>query len=338
MNELKAYYKQQADTQPEPLLSAAPLADAIVENADLFEPIEGESVYPAQTAQPRPSTRARAAGMILAACAMVVLVAVPVWLVNGNGLFGGRTPEGTVFAPGAEIGENGPPADEKDEADEVWELLYKYAGADHDDWRTDFTLNAFSIARVNRSTGGTLRTGRSNYAYLPSFLAALEGTGFCFPNGFMGPEKYFDGGLIIHPLKSETPVNEWAEGKYVVREYEADPDMVAGYFIYINSNDNEKFWTIRAYLHAGYLGDGDRDGSVEIEGWEMAAVYTDDAGGLHLTLAAPVPGNMNVPKYDTFPPLFRDPYQAENVHSVCYGIYGLDSTLEELIAIAETIR
>ena len=346
------------------------IADAVLNGSDLFEPIEDGNLYPAQAEYPQKVTRGRIIGTALAVCMLVALVAVPVWVVNGNSLFSGGVPEGTVFAPGMEgtVDESGLDGEDAglidDDPDEVvvrleydppsedpfdwdgplrqyaWEMLNAYAGG-APPLEDGISSNAFTVTLSGNPGGMGMRSGNTAYTALSSIITALEGTGFCFP-AVMDSERYlncFNIGYIQHPLKSEIVVNEWIDGEYMVREYEVDTDIAAGYYINISSKDNEKNWTVGASLMKGSRNYSDcRLEPIKIEGWEKAtAVYYDIDSPLSLVLEliTPIPDNMTIPKYDSYP--YAD--TMEPVRAVCYRIYGFDdATLEELIAIAETIR
>ena len=54
-----------------------------------------------QDYDPPMSMRGRVIGTVLATCMLVALIAVPMWMMNERGLFGGGEPEETVLMPGS---------------------------------------------------------------------------------------------------------------------------------------------------------------------------------------------------------------------------------------------
>ena len=335
------------------------LTDAILNDSDLFEPFGGEPARPAQTGYAQSSARTRLIGTLAATCMLIALLAVPVWFMNENGVFDGKAPEETVFAPGMETDEddaaetglaeevpdeigilsvydptdNDPVLAEYDPANlkfYAWELLDKYVQRED-----SVPFNAFIASRDSKFEKETVIVwGGVHYADLPSALAALEGAGFLLPAGLL--EENFITATVMYPIKSDTPVREWKEEGYVLREYEIDMDIVAGYSISIGTiGIGEKKCSLRADLTPGLMSDGWSE-LLEIEGWETAAVvYSSDDELLpfiDLYLTNPIPDEITVPHYGIFPAIPTE------YHSVRYSLFGVDGyTLEELIALAEII-
>ncbi|MDR0325112.1 MAG: hypothetical protein LBI19_03335 [Oscillospiraceae bacterium] len=297
MEELKTYYKEQADTQPEPFLAVTP-AEATVTKR-------------------RPVHRVG-----LVAASLVLMLAVTMAIPGVRAAVG----EWMIDIVTGEKREMTAPPDVPEKSDE---LLDKYVG----DWDTNKSSNLFSVrpAKLPREGWtGTMRGGWSDYEDQQAFMAALEGSGFRVRTDFSGVFT----AEIRHPLKSDVPLREWEEEGYIIREYEVDTDTASSYHTLFDDNNRLLQINMNLLQVSGVNVPGERAEAVSVAGWETAIAVYRESGEfwpLSLYLTNPIPGDIVIPEYGDYPERSGARY------SLHCDLSGDGYTLEELIAIAETL-
>lgn len=300
MDELKAYYQNQTETQPEPSVTVQP------------------------TIRAKPRSALRHAGLIAASLVVtftVTLVSVPsvraaVVEILTQTFFSVETGEPT------ELPVHTPPAG------------LHYAYAKYSNIATNTRLNAYD-AETGASYGMSIGTG-TKYTDPQAFREALLNSGFPVPaeDSLAG----FRNGNISHLPKGwpddTVVVNEWIDSGFRIVELADDPESCGQWAFSAMASvfDNEMDMVrMKSYsVSVGPYGYGSAVSqqvvSVSVPGWESAA-FSEEGGGA-LFLIKPIPKDS---------PAFQENIPEDKQYFNC-TIYGNQMTLEELIAVAEKIQ